>query len=120
MQKKILLISRHAPYGSSTAKEALDAALAAAVYEQSLSLLFMDDGVFQLLKDQQAQQINQKNFSSILAALPFYDIENIYIHQESLKKRIIENKDLLIEHAAILTNEQISTLLNDQDHILSF
>lgn len=120
MQKKILLISRHAPYGSSTAKEALDAALAAAVYEQDLSLLFMDDGVFQLLKNQQAHNINQKNLSSILAALPFYDIEKIYIHEESLKQRKIENKDLLVENATILTNEQVSVLLNHQDHILSF
>ena len=120
MHKKILLISRHAPYGNSTAKEALDVALAAAVYEQDLSLLFMDDGVFQLLKEQQAQKIHQKNFSSILAVLPFYDIEKIYIHQESLKQRKIEDEDLLIENSSILTNEQVSILLNHQDHILSF
>lgn len=120
MQKKILLISRHAPYGSSTAKEALDVALAAAVYDQDLSLLFMDDGIFQLLKDQQGQKINQKKISSILSALPLYDINKIYIHQESLKQRKIEDKDLLIENATILTNEQVSILLNHQDHILSF
>ncbi len=111
MQKKILLINRHAPYGSSTAKEALDVALAAAVYDQDLSLLFMDDG---------GQKINQKKISSILSALPLYDINKIYIHQESLKQRKIEDKDLLIENATILTNEQVSILLNHQDHILSF
>lgn len=120
MQRKILLISRHAPYGSSTAREALDAALAAAVYEQELSLLFMDDGVFQLLENQQALNIDQKNLSSILGALPFYDIEKIYIHQESLEQRQIEKEDLLMESATILTNEQTAALLSHQDHILSF
>ncbi len=50
--KKLLFISRHAPYGSSLARDALDAVLASSAYDQQLSLLFMDDGVFQLLKNQ--------------------------------------------------------------------
>lgn len=119
MHKKILLISRHAPYGNSIAREALDAALSAAVYDQDLTLLFMDDGVFQLLKNQQAHTISQKNFSSMLSALPFYDIDKIYVHRESLTQRDIATESLMIE--AILVNSlEISALLNQQEHILSF
>lgn len=120
MRKKILLISRHAPYGSSIAREALDAALASAIYDQDLSLLFMDDGVFQLLKEQQAHEIDQKSFASMLSALPLYDIEKIYIQRESLVQRKIEINELIIENAIVLDNAQISTLLNSQEHILSF
>lgn len=120
MHKKILLISRHAPYGSSIAREALDAALAAAIYDQDLSLLFMDDGVFQLLKDQQAQEISQKNFTSMLSALPFYDIEKIYIHQESLEQRAIAIENVLVENALVVNSAQVSALLSQQEHILSF
>ncbi len=120
MHKKILLISRHAPYGTSIAKDALDAALAAAIYDQDLCMLFMDDGIFQLLRDQQAQEISQKSFTSMLSALPFYDIDKIYIHQESLEQRGLTIESLIIENAAIVNSTQISTLLNNQDHILSF
>jgi tRNA 2-thiouridine synthesizing protein C len=60
MSKKILLVSRHAPYGNSTARESIDIALAAAAYDQDIGILFMDDGVFQLLKNQQSQHVDQK------------------------------------------------------------
>lgn len=120
MKKKILLISRHAPYGKSTAREAIDIALAASVYDQDISVLFMDDGVFQLLANQHAQSIDQKNIASILTALPLYDIENIFVHQESLDARALTSTELILEDLQILNNEAVGSLLNQQDQILSF
>jgi len=40
MTKRILIICRKAPYGNSLSREALDIALAASVFDQSLALLF--------------------------------------------------------------------------------
>lgn len=120
MSKKILLISRQAPYGKSTAKEAIDIALAASVYDQDIGILFMDDGVFQLLKNQQSDQINQKNIASILPALALYGIENIYVHQESLYNRAIATDDLILDNLQLLNNKDVGSLLNQQDHLLSF
>ena len=119
-QKKILFISRHAPYGSSLAKEALDAILAASAYDQELSILFMDDGVFQLLKNQNSYAIAQKSFASMLPALELYDINNIYIHDESLKARGITTHDLVLDDTQILDNAAVSRLLLRQDQLLSF
>jgi tRNA 2-thiouridine synthesizing protein C len=84
VNKKILFISRHPPYSSSTAREALDALLAASAYDQDLSLLFMDDGVFQLLKEQDSSMLEQKNIAAILPVLSVYDIDNIYIQDQLL------------------------------------
>lgn len=120
MRKKILLVSRHAPYGSSLAREAIDAALAAAIYDQDLSILFMDDGIFQLLKNQNAQKIQQKDIGSVLSALAFYDIEKIYLHKESLEQRQIALNELIIEDLYELNNTEVASLLNQQDQILSF
>ncbi len=120
MRKKILLVSRHAPYGNSLAREAIDAALAAAIYDQDLSILFMDDGVFQLMKNQNAQEIQQKDFSSMLSALAFYDIESIFLHKESLAQRQIALDEIIIEEACELNNAEVASLLSQQDHILSF
>lgn len=120
MNKKILLISRHAPYGSNTAREAIDAALAASIYDQDLSILFMDDGVFQLLREQNAQGISQKNIAAILSSLPLYGVENIYVHQESLTQRCITHNELALEDLKLLSSIEITALLSQQEHILSF
>ncbi|MEJ2418879.1 MAG: DsrE family protein, partial [Exilibacterium sp.] len=44
-KKKILVVNRHPPYGSSLAKESLDAVLAASAYEQDIGILYIGDGV---------------------------------------------------------------------------
>ena len=118
--KKLLFISRHAPYGSSLAKDALDAILAASAYDQQLSLLFMDDGVFQLLAHQAPENISQKSFAAILPVLPIYEINSIYVHDESLKKRQITINELIIEGVQIIDSAAICSLLAQQDQLLSF
>lgn len=118
--KKLLFVSRHAPYGSSLAKEALDAILAASAYDQQLSLLFMEDGVFQLLKNQSANEIGQKSFAAILPALPLYGINAIYVHRESLEKRQITINELVIDGVQLIDSSAISSLLAQQDQLLSF
>lgn len=120
MSKKLLFISRHAPYGSSIAKEALDAALAASVYDQDLSLLFMDDGVFQLLQHQEPFAIAQKSFAAMLPVLPLYGIDNIYVHQESLKLRGITTDELVLEQVKLIDSCTVGKLMAEQDQLLSF
>lgn len=118
--KKLLFISRHAPYGSSLAKDALDAILAASAYDQQLSLLFMDDGVFQLLANQAPEDIAQKSFAAILPVLPLYEINSIYVHYESLIKRQIKKNELVIDNIQIIDSTAIYNLLAEQDQLLSF
>lgn len=120
MHKKILLVSRHAPYGRSTAREAIDIAIAASVYDQNIGILFMDDGVFQLLSSQDSQYIGQKNMTSLMNVLTLYGIENIYVHQESLDIRMIKNNQLILDDLELLDNNEIGNLLSQQDHLLSF
>jgi tRNA 2-thiouridine synthesizing protein C len=118
--KKLLFISRHAPYGSSLAKDALDAVLASSAYDQQLSLLFMDDGVFQLLNNQSATEISQKSFSSLLPVLPLYEINSIYVHYESLVKRQITINELVLDSVQIIDSTAVCSLLAQQDQLLSF
>jgi tRNA 2-thiouridine synthesizing protein C len=118
--KKLLFISRHAPYGSSLAKDAIDALLAASAYGQDLSLLFMDDGVFQLLAKQESTDIEQKNFAAMLPVLSLYDINQIYVHSESLENRQIAKNDLIIENVQMIDSAAVSNLLARQDQLLSF
>lgn len=119
MKNKILFISRKAPYGTSTAKEALDALLAASAYDQDLSLLFLGDGIFQLKKDQQLDNTRQKNISNIFPVLEMYDIENIFVQASALKERGLSENDLAIKTKA-LDDTAIATLMAQQKTLLSF
>lgn len=116
--KIITLIIRQPPYGNSRAKAALDMALSAAVFEQTVQLIFIDDGVFQLLGKQNPQQIEAKNTSAALAALPLYGIETVYVADDSLVQRGLQLKELSIP-ATVVTVEQISRMLHQSDTVVT-
>jgi tRNA 2-thiouridine synthesizing protein C len=120
MHKKLLFISRHAPYGTNSAKDAIDAALAASIFDQDIGFLFIDDGVFQLLRNQQSQCIEQKNIASILSAFSLYGIDKIYAHKESLIDRGLTIEELHLAEVVILNNNDVAFLLSQQDQLLSF
>lgn len=92
--KKFLYINRKAPYGTIYAWESLEVVLIGAAFEQDVSLAFMDDGVYQLMKGQDTSAIGMKNFSPTYAALGDYEITKIYVEKESLEERGLTLVDL--------------------------
>lgn len=114
----LAIVNRRAPYGSADGQESLDLALAAASFGQSLSLFFIDDGVYQLLAGQAPKSIDAKNYSKTFAALEFYDIEKIYVCKESLLTRGITGT--LCVNVTLLKRSDLQRLLNQHKHILSF
>lgn len=119
VKKNILFITRQPPYGRATAREALDALLAASAYDQKLGLLFLGDGIFQLLKEQQPIAGRQKNLAATLPALPMYDINNIYVQGSAMTDRGLTEDQLAIE-VQTLSDTEISQLMEQQDQLLSF
>ena len=73
--KKFLYINRRAPHGSIYAHEALEVVLIGAAFDQDVSLAFIDDGVYQLKKNQDTSDINTKNFSKTYVSLEMYDVD---------------------------------------------
>ncbi len=115
----ILLVLRHSPYSSQIAREALDAALTAAAFEVPISLLFVNDGVYQLSGAQQPEQLQAKNISKTLPALALYDIDRIYVAKSCLETRGL-NASALIIKADPLDDEAVALLFHQHQHILSF
>ena len=79
--KKFMFVNRKAPYGTIYALESLEVVLIAATFDQDVSLVFIDDGVYELAKGQQTKGIGIKNFSPNYRALEGYDIEKLYVDQ---------------------------------------
>lgn len=118
MIKKVLFILRHSPYGTSLAREAAEAVLASGSFEQSVSVLFMDDGVLQLI-DQQSPLQGTKNHAAMLKALPMYEVEDLYVDQTSLEQRNLKSEQVIAGIKPINVSA-IQKLMADHDHIVSF
>jgi len=95
IRKKFMFVNRKAPYGTIYALEALEVVLISAAFEQDVSLAFLDDGVYQLVKGQNTSGIGMKNFSPTYRALGGYDIKKLYVEQESLDERGLKPEDLM-------------------------
>ena len=108
--KKLLYINRRAPHGTIYAHEALEVVLIGAAFEQDVSLAFIDDGVFQLKKDQDTSDIHTKNFSKIYKALEMYDVEKLFVEKESLDKRGLTEDDLSVD-VEIINSSEMKNLL---------
>jgi tRNA 2-thiouridine synthesizing protein C len=117
--KRFLYLNRRAPHGTIYAQECLEVILVGAAFDQDVSIVFMDDGVYQILKDQDTSAIGTKNFSKTFRALEMYDVEKLYVEKESLQVRGLAEGDLNVP-VEVLTSEQIGRLLEQQDVIFSF
>jgi tRNA 2-thiouridine synthesizing protein C len=120
--KKFLYVNRKAPYGTIYALESLEVVLIGAAFDQDVSLAFIDDGVYQLKKNQTttvASGIGVKDFSKTYRALEDYDIEKLYVDQRSMKERGLTPDDLIVA-VEILDDAQMAELIEQQDVILSF
>lgn len=118
-KKSLLLLMRHAPYGSSLARTGIDMALAAAAFEQNVSVLFTGDGILQLLPEQDAQLVGAKNLGRIIASMPLYGIETFYVDTASAAQRGIGPSDLP-EQALMLDSDALQTLLHGHHHVINF
>ena len=83
-----LISLSQSPYGSRSAKESLDITLVLAAFEQNPVLLFIDDGVLQLLPKSQ-QPSPHKHIGKIISALEMYDIDELWVETESLQEQDI-------------------------------
>nr|VFK26346.1 MAG: tRNA 2-thiouridine synthesizing protein C [Candidatus Kentron sp. MB]VFK32436.1 MAG: tRNA 2-thiouridine synthesizing protein C [Candidatus Kentron sp. MB]VFK75908.1 MAG: tRNA 2-thiouridine synthesizing protein C [Candidatus Kentron sp. MB] len=131
--KKFLYVNRRAPYGSIYALESLEVVLIGAAFEQDVSLLFFDDGVYQLKKNQSTDGVEMKNFSPTYNALGDYDVNKIYVERESLEERGLVLDDLLAltyededddyaekSSIRIVDRREIGDLMEQQDVVFSF
>lgn len=131
--KKFMYMNRRSPYGTIYALESLEIVLIAAAFDQDVSLVFADDGVYQLMKGQNTKEIGMKNFSPTYSALGDYDIKKIYIEKESLEERGLSLDDLQDlkyededddwaekDSIHLVSREELVEVIDQQDVVFSF
>ena len=131
--KKFFYVNRKAPYGTIYALESLEVVLIGAAFEQDVSLAFLDDGVFQIAKNQNTGESGMKNFSPTYNALGDYDVNKIYVEKESLEARGLTVDDLLElkyededddwaekDSIRVVSKAELAEIMDQQDVIFSF
>ena len=115
----LAIINSKAPFSSNHGKDALDVALIFGSFEQKVSLFFQGDGVYQLIADQDGRLVSIKDYLKTFSAFEFYDIEDIYVCQQSLVNRQLEEK-FHISDVQVLSSIEFGLALNRHQHVLRF
>ena len=131
--KNFMFLNRRAPYGTIYAWESLEVVLIAAAFEQNVSLMFIDDGVFQLTKGQDTTGIGMKNFSPTYRTLGDYEVRHMYVDKASLEARGLTADDLVqvewedweteetVDNIVeVVDSDRVAELLEESDVVFSF
>jgi len=107
--------------------------LIGAAFEQDVMMVFIDDGVYQIVKGQDTSGIEVKNFSPTYNALGDYDVTKLYVEKESLDARGLTKGDLMNltyededndyeekSSIQIVSSAELVELMDDSDVVLSF
>ena len=89
--------------------------LVGGVFEQPTSVIFMGDGVWQLVGD--GSKIDRKDTARALNALPMYDVEALYVDETSLELRgiVLDTIDLPVK---VISTDKLTHLLHDHDIVV--
>ena len=117
--KKFMFLNRKAPHGTVYALEGLEVVLITAAFDQDVSMVFTDDGVYQLMKGVDSKGIEIKDFSKTYRALDGYDIEKLYVDQASMEARGLTEEDLIVD-VTVLQVAEMASLMAQQDVVISF
>jgi len=129
VKKNFMFVNRKAPHGSVYALEILEMILISAAFEQHAVIAFIDDGVFQIKKGQNAKSIGMKNFLPTYGVVEMEkedadedeDIDMVWrivVDEDSMKARGLDEDDFSID-VEVMNSDQLKTLMNQQDVVIS-
>ena len=112
--KSLLFVIRKRP--GPEANETIEAAMTCAVFGQDIKMLFLDDGVWQLMENLSIP--GQKSTTALISALPDYEVNSIFVDRDSLKQRGIDSKTLP-EFVSVVDQSQVHRCLHTPCPVIS-
>lgn len=117
--KSPLVVIRHTPYGSSMARSSLDTVLAFAAFDQPVNVLFLAEGVLQLISGQDGKAIDGKTLAKQIGSLPLYGVKTFYAEKDALERFSLSIEELPSQVCCV-GKEKIRELIAAHEHVLSF
>lgn len=114
---KIAVVVTSLPLQGIAARESLDLIFALAAVDHQLSVIFSGDAVYQLVKAEDSTTLMVKDFRRSFKLFELYDIENLYVCAESLRKRNLQASEL-VPGFQPLEQTELSQLFFTQQHVI--
>ena len=115
---KILLIIKSPPYGSGRAAEGFRVATAMIAMDVLPQILFIEDGVYCLVKDQKPEAAGLVSFGERLKTLA--DLIGLYAVSDSLSQRKLKPSDLDDYNTKTILLEETAKLISQNEAIITF
>jgi len=117
--KKILLVIKSAPYGSGRAAEGFRVATAMIAMDVLPQILFIDDGVYCLIRNQAPEAAGLASFGERLKTLA--DLVGFYASSDSLVQRKLKQSDLNENYnVKTLSLDETVGLISQNETIITF
>lgn len=119
---KLAFLFTQPPFGTATSREGLDALLAASAFcaEDEIAICFLNDGLFNLLAQQQPNNILQKDHISTFKLIELYNLTECFICEESIHERELINAEWILPNTHITSQKEIFAILAQAEKILTF
>ena len=114
----LLFVFSGAPHTRLNAQEGLDALLMGSAFTDC-RVLFLGDGIRQLMQHQAAEEIGRKNFTQGFAALADYGVTSVACRATDLELRNLKPEELVIQ-VECLDDAACRALMDSSDRILNF
>jgi len=116
---QVAVLMRKAPYGSVYTAEGFRTIMGIAVFEMDISVVFVDDGVYALVKGQDPAKLEMKPLGDGFPMLAEFDVQKFYVHDESLAERGLSADDLVMD-MAVVSGSEIAQILAAAGKVLPF
>ena len=116
--KSVALILTQSPFANSASNDALDMSMVLGSFEVPTALFFVGDAVRQFAS-LQPEKMNIKNFTKSFSALPFYDIEALYIRKADLEFNEIPEAGIS-DDFEVLDEQGVQSKLATFDRVILF
>jgi len=119
MGEKVAVLMRKAPYGSVYTAEGFRTIMGIAVFEMDVGVVFLDDGVYALVKNQNPEKLDMKPLGDGFPMLADFGVNKFYVHDESLAARGLTSDDLVVP-IEVVSSAQIAEILESAGKVLPF
>lgn len=114
-----LVISTRPPYGTPHARAAIDLALTAAAFEQEVTLVFLGEGVLQLLDAQDCEASGVKNVGKMIPALRLFDVRRVCFHRPSATGRNLD-ESRFTGAPEVIDDDELGNLVKSARQVMVF
>jgi tRNA 2-thiouridine synthesizing protein C len=116
---KVAILMRKPPYGSAYSAEAFRTIMGIAVFELDICVVFVDDGVYVLAKDQQPGKLEMKPLGEGFPTLKDFSVNRFVVHEPSLTERGLKPEDLTLE-VELADDAKVAQILGEYEKVLPF